>query len=72
MTRHFLRAVALRGEYIACIQFRKMIDWYARAFGPCTAFRLKMKQLSSAAQYHDLVGRFLEERLGAAPWAAAC
>ncbi len=47
MTRHFLRAVALRGEYIACIQFRKMIDWYARAFGPCTAFRLKMKQLNS-------------------------
>ncbi|HJY83547.1 MAG TPA: tRNA dihydrouridine synthase DusB [Candidatus Binatia bacterium] len=76
MTRHFLRAVALRGEYIACIQFRKMIDWYARAFGPCTAFRLKMKQLSSAAQYHDLVGCFLQERRGAAglaaPMAAAC
>ncbi|HEV8717419.1 MAG TPA: tRNA dihydrouridine synthase DusB [Candidatus Binatia bacterium] len=76
MTRHFLRAVALRGETIACIQFRKMIDWYARAFGHCTALRLGMKQLSSAAQYHDLVGRFVEERRGAdsiaAPAAAAC
>ena len=76
MTRHFLRAVALRGEYIACIQFRKMIDWYARAFGPCTAFRLKMKQLNSTIQYHDLVGCFLQERRGvvgtAAPMAAAC
>src|SRR5215510_5394123 len=76
MTRHFLRAVALRGEYIACIQFRKIIDWYARPFGPCTAFRLKMKQLSSAAQYHDLVGCFLQEWRGAAgtaaPMAAAC
>ncbi len=76
MTRHFLRTVALRGEVIACIQFRKMIDWYARAFGPCTTLRLGMKQLNSAAQYHELVGRFLEERLRkanpAAPLAAAC
>lgn len=76
MTRHFLRAVALRGETVACVQFRKMIDWYARAFGPCTALRLGMKQLRSAAQYYDLVGRFVEERLGdsrtAAPAAAAC
>ncbi len=76
MTRHFLRAVALRGEYVACLQFRKMIDWYARAFGPCKALRLGMKELSSAEQYHELVGRFLEERLYtaglAAPLAAAC
>ncbi|MBI3801756.1 MAG: tRNA dihydrouridine synthase DusB [Deltaproteobacteria bacterium] len=76
MTRHFLRAVALRGEAVACIQFRKMIDWYARAFGPCTALRLSMKHLHSTTQYHDLVGRFLEERRGAAgtaaPMTAAC
>jgi len=76
MTRHFLRAVALRGEHLACIQFRKMIDWYARAFGPCKALRLGMKELSSVEQYHDLVGRFLEERSRAAdpavPHLAAC
>jgi nifR3 family TIM-barrel protein len=66
MTRHFLHTVALRSEVIACIQFRKMIDWYARAFGPCTSLRLGMKQLSSVAQYHDLVGRFLQERRAAA------
>src|SRR5581483_7683633 len=35
MTRHFLWAVTFRGERLACLQFRKMIDWYARAFGPC-------------------------------------
>jgi nifR3 family TIM-barrel protein len=63
MTRHFLRAVALRGEHLACIQFRKMIDWYARAFGPCKALRLGIKELSSVEQYHDLVGRFLADRL---------
>lgn len=62
MTRHFLRAVSLRGEKIACLQFRKMIDWYARALGPCTSLRLAMKHLSSTSQYHELVGRFLEER----------
>ncbi|MGH7961699.1 MAG: tRNA dihydrouridine synthase DusB [Candidatus Binatia bacterium] len=58
MTRHFLRAVALRSEGVACIQFRKMIDWYARGVGPCSSLRLAMKQLSSAAQFHELVGCF--------------
>jgi tRNA-dihydrouridine synthase B len=76
MTRHFLRAVALRGEAVACIQFRKMIDWYARAFGPCSALRMGMKQLHGTTQYHELVGRFLEERRSvgrtAAPATAAC
>ena len=62
MTRHFLRAVALRGELGACLQFRKMIDWYAQAFGPCKALRLAMKHLHSVEQYHELVGGFLEER----------
>jgi nifR3 family TIM-barrel protein len=62
MTRHFFRTVALRGEHLACLQFRKMVDWYARAFGPCKAFRLGMKDLRSVTHYHDLVGRFLEER----------
>lgn len=76
MTRHFLRAIALRGEHLACIQFRKMIDWYARAFGPCKALRLGIKELSSVEQYHELVGRFVEERARAAdpaaPLSAAC
>ena len=62
MTRHFLWAVASRGEYLACLQFRKMIDWYARAFGPCKRLRLSLKELSSVEQYHDVVGQFLEER----------
>ncbi|MGH9428518.1 MAG: tRNA dihydrouridine synthase DusB [Terriglobia bacterium] len=62
MTRHFERIVALRGEALACVQFRKVIDWYARGFGSCTSLRLGMKQLHSAGQYHDLVEGFLEER----------
>ncbi|MBM4256880.1 MAG: tRNA dihydrouridine synthase DusB [Deltaproteobacteria bacterium] len=68
MTRHFLWAVKLRGEHLACLQFRKMIDWYARAFGPCKRLRLGLKELSSVDQYHDVVGQFLEERgLGLRP-----
>jgi len=62
MTRHFLLAVAFRGEHLACLQFRKMIDWYARAFGPCKRLRLGLKELSSVGQYHEMVGQFLEER----------
>lgn len=62
MNRHFLRAVALRGEHIACLQFRKMIDWYAKSFGPCSALRRGVKELQSIAQYHDLVGSFVESR----------
>jgi nifR3 family TIM-barrel protein len=60
MTRHFFRVVTLRGERIACLQFRKMIDWYAKSFGSCSGLRKGMKELSSVAHYHDLVGCFLE------------
>lgn len=62
MTRHFTRAVQQRGEHLACTQFRKTIDWYAKSFGPCRPLRLAMKELRSAGQFHDLVGRFLEYR----------
>ena len=59
MTRHFLRSVEQRGEKLACLQFRKMIDYYARSFGPCKPLRLAMKELRSVEHYHDLAGRFL-------------
>ncbi len=62
MTRHFLRAVAFLGEHVACLQFRKMIDWYAKLFGPCSTLRKGIKELGSAAQFHDLVGHFLDEQ----------
>ena len=62
MTRHFLRAVEMRGEKLACLQFRKVIDYYARSFGPCKPLRLALKELSSVDQYHDLVGQFLAFR----------
>ena len=62
MTRHFLRSVEQRGEKLACLQFRKMIDYYARSFGPCKPLRLAMKELRSVEHYHDLVGRFLAFR----------
>ena len=42
MTRHFLWAVTFRGEHLACLQFRKMIDWYARAFGPVSYTHLTL------------------------------
>jgi tRNA-dihydrouridine synthase len=62
MTWHFLRAVAFLGEHVACLQFRKMIDWYAKLFGPCRTLRKGIKELGSVAQFHDLVKHFLEER----------
>jgi nifR3 family TIM-barrel protein len=71
MTRHFLRSVELRGEKLACLQFRKVIDYYARSFGPCKPLRLAMKELSSVGQYHDLVGRFLAFRRQFGSWEQA-
>lgn len=62
MTRHFLRSVEMRGEKLACLQFRKVIDYYARSFGPCKPLRLALKELKSVGQYHDLVGQFLAFR----------
>lgn len=71
MTRHFLRSVELRGEKLACLQFRKVIDYYARSFGPCKPLRLAMKELRSVGQYHDLVGRFLAFRRRPGSWEQA-
>ena len=65
MTRHFLRSVDMRGEKLACLQFRKVVDYYARSFGPCKPLRLAMKELSSVDQYHNLVGPFLAFRRAA-------
>lgn len=65
MTRHFLRSVDMRGEKLACLQFRKVIDYYARSLGPCKPLRLAMKELSRVDQYHDLVGQFLAFRCAA-------
>lgn len=62
MTRHFTRAVQQRGEKLACTQFRKTIDWYAKLLGPCRPLRLAIKELRSAAQFHELVGGFLAYR----------
>lgn len=62
MTRHFERAVQQRGEKLACTQFRKTIDWYAKSFGPCRPLRLAMKELNSRQHYYHLVGQFLEYR----------
>ena len=62
MTRHFERAVQQRGEKLACTQFRKTIDWYAKSFGPCRPLRLAMKELGSRQHYYDLVGQFLAYR----------
>ena len=62
MTRHFERAVQQRGEKLACTQFRKTIDWYAKSFGPCRPLRLAMKELNSRQHYCHLVGQFLEYR----------
>ncbi len=62
MIRHFERAVQQRGEKLACTQFRKTIDWYAKSFGPCRPLRLAMKELNSRQHYYHLVGQFLEYR----------
>ncbi len=62
MTRHFERAVQQRGEKLACTQFRKTIEWYAKSFGPCRPLRLAMKELNSRQHYYHLVGQFLEYR----------
>lgn len=64
MTRHFLGSVEMRGERLACLQFRKVIDYYARSLGPCKTLRLAMKDLNHVDQYHDLVGNFLAFRRG--------
>jgi tRNA-dihydrouridine synthase len=58
MNRHFELLLKLRGEHKACVSFRQRVTWYAKRFPPCAPFKDKMRRLSSADEYRQVVSAF--------------
>ncbi len=53
MSRHFHGLVDRRGEFYACLQFRKILKWYYHFTRMPKPFYLRLVQLSSAALFDE-------------------
>ena len=69
MCRHLDRMVEVFGEAQGCRMFRKVAPWYAKRFGPAHPFNKRVVQVSSKAEFQDILAdyrrwreQFLDER----------
>jgi len=60
MDRHFRRLVSLRGERMACLQFRKLIKWYNYAIRPPKALYHRLINLPSLTVFEEAVAEIRE------------
>ena len=63
MRDHFANHCRYRGERSAVIEFRKRVSWYAKQMNPCKLLRDPMRSVNSAAEFDEVLGRFLDWRL---------
>ena len=62
MCRHLDLMVEVFGEELGCRMFRKVAPWYAKRFGPANEFNKRVVLLSSRAEFHDILARYLDWR----------
>ncbi len=55
MIRHLDRMIEVFGEAHGCRMFRKVAPWYARRFGPARFFNQRAVQISTKAQFLQLL-----------------
>lgn len=60
---NFANLMRYRDERIACLDLRQRISWYAKHMHPCRMLRDGMRTITSAAEFEDLMRRFLDWRL---------
>ena len=58
MTRHLDRMIEGFGENQGCRMFRKVAPWYARRFGPASFFNKRVVQISTRADFDNLIGNY--------------
>ncbi len=59
MCRHFDLMGEIFGEELGCRMFRKIAPWYAKRFGPANEFNKKVVQVSTAAEFHEILANYL-------------
>ena len=62
MCRHLDLMVEVFGEELGCRMFRKVAPWYAKRFGPAAEFNRHVVQISTRAQFHDVLDKYLQWR----------
>lgn len=62
MSRHLDLMVEVFGEELGCRMFRKVAPWYSKRFGPAAEFNRHAVQISTRAQFHDVLENYLRWR----------
>lgn len=55
MRRHLDLMIEVFGEEHGCRMFRKVAPWYSKRFGPANEFNKRAVQVSSRAEFHDVL-----------------
>lgn len=61
LERHFERLIEWRGEYLACLQFRKMAAWYCKALRTGKAIQQILVLLDSHQTLREIVQQLREQ-----------
>ncbi|HEX8522797.1 MAG TPA: tRNA dihydrouridine synthase DusB [Tepidisphaeraceae bacterium] len=67
MRDHFYHHCRFRSERSAVIEFRKRVSWYAKNLHPCEQLRQEMRLFKDAAEFEEILERFLAWRRGLSP-----
>src|SRR5579862_3369700 len=62
MRRHLDLMIEVFGEELGCRMFRKVAPWYSKRFGPAAEFNRQAVQISTRAQFHDVLENYLRWR----------
>src|SRR5688572_14325911 len=62
MSRHLDLMVEVFGETHGCRMFRKVAPWYSKRFGPANEFNKRVVQLSSKAEFHEILANYVQWR----------
>jgi len=58
MCRHLDLMIQVFGEEHGCRMFRKVAPWYAKRFGPANEFNKRVVQISSKAEFQDVLANY--------------
>ena len=62
MCRHLDLMIEIFGEDPGCRMFRKIAPWHAKRFGPCREFNKRVVQVSTRAEFHEVLENYIRWR----------
>ncbi len=62
MCRHLDLMIEVFGEELGCRMFRKVAPWYSKRFGPCHEFNKRAVQISTRAEFNDVLENYIRWR----------